>query len=506
MGLKDRLGAWFRSATPPTDRSPAPDAPLAAPAPHDVHWTPPTTPLPAGRYLFLVEAIPPNYAGRTSSILAKIQAFSTQPGVDCEIVVIGYSADLPRAIASIRARHVIDASVPIRALYDLLDPTGTETEPGEVVEHIADDGHRAVDDVSARGIARHSCRYAPGDAKPVAETFRDSTGRLLFRRTRTADDQTPGRVRDTVLVGSGAEEDEAMPWPVFLRSLLDRLVGEHPGPVFASVEARVVDRITLGWRNRDVRQVYVLHNPHLLPPYDDVDRIRGGFKGVLSRGGEVTTVFLTQAQRADAEAHYGPSDTWWVIPHAARQTAPPTGEPRDPGLIVMVGRLHSQKQMSLAIRAMAQVTRAVPGARLEIYGEGDQEVELQELISELGMEASIRLAGYTTNVDAVYQRATLSLLTSEYEGLGLVLVESLANGCPTIACDVRYGPADIVTDGVNGRLTPAGSVAALAEAIVSCLNDPVGWAAMSRAAPDIRSRFSRELFLNRWATLYRSLA
>ena len=106
----------------------------------------------------------------------------------------------------------------------------------------------------------------------------------------------------------------------------------------------------------------------------------------------------------------------------------------------------------------------------------------------------------------VYRSAGLSLLTSKYEGFGLVLVESLQYGCPVVSYDLSYGPADIVTEGVNGYLVPPGNKRELARVIIRALSDPARLETLSRAAEQSAARFSEAAFVARWAELFTSLA
>ena len=179
---------------------------------------------------------------------------------------------------------------------------------------------------------------------------------------------------------------------------------------------------------------------------------------------------------------------------------------RDPKLVVMVARLDQQKQVDHAIDAFARALRQVPDARLEIYGRGALTSQLQARIKRLGVSGSVTLAGFTDNPALAYRRAAVSLLTSKYEGFGLVLVESFQCGCPVVSYDLRYGPSDIITDGVDGYLVPPGDVAALAGAIVKVLEQPELAAAMSRAAIVAARRFSERAFVARWSALFNRLS
>src|SRR5699024_2104586 len=102
---------------------------------------------------------------------------------------------------------------------------------------------------------------------------------------------------------------------------------------------------------------------------------------------------------------------------------------------------------------------------LKIYGEGGKRESLERLIKRLHGEDAVSLEGYDSRASAHFKNARFSVLSSRFEGYGLVLVESMAAGCIPISYDIDYGPADIITDGVDGFLVPSGDVHGLAAAI-----------------------------------------
>ena len=87
---------------------------------------------------------------------------------------------------------------------------------------------------------------------------------------------------------------------------------------------------------------------------------------------------------------------------------------------------------------------AVPGATLDIYGEGAEHEALQPLIDARGLGAHVVLRGRTDDPGTVLDAASVFLSTSAFEGQGLSLAEALAHGCPVVAYDVRYGPRDLL--------------------------------------------------------------
>ena len=142
-----------------------------------------------------------------------------------------------------------------------------------------------------------------------------------------------------------------------------------------------------------------------------------------------------------------------------------------PPVILGVGRLLSQKDFPVLIRAFARVSQQRP-CRLIILGEGELREPIEELVSELSLQEKVVLPGWSDNPYSAMSRAALFVLSSQYEGLPGALIQSLACGCPCVSTDCPSGPAEILQDGKIGPLVPVGDHAALADAMLRTLNNP----------------------------------
>jgi glycosyltransferase involved in cell wall biosynthesis len=362
------------------------------------------------------------------------------------------------------------------------------------------------DEFGSNGRIRRTIHLDLHHNLPQQEIFYRSDGTLAMRKRLVVDPGARTARVDliTLLDGQGHPTRELESNEALKHLYLDSLVGDER--TFLIVESRRSDRETLTYQRSNVKQIYVLHNPHLTPPGDDPSAIRGSYRQLFDHRDDVDAiVFLTKAQRADAEAEFGERTNFRVIPHPMPigQTAP--FEDRDRDLVVMLARLDQQKQLSDAVVAFAQVVTMVPTARLEIYGEGPDRNKLQHQIDDLGLSTSVTLMGYTKDPTAVYRRAALSMLTSKFEGFGLVLLESLSRGCPVISYDVKYGPSDIITNGVNGYLVRPGDTHELATRVVEVLGDEPLRRQLSERAAQPNAEFSQEAFVARWSELFRDL-
>jgi glycosyltransferase involved in cell wall biosynthesis len=170
--------------------------------------------------------------------------------------------------------------------------------------------------------------------------------------------------------------------------------------------------------------------------------------------------------------------------------------------IMGVGRLGPEKGFDMLIDAFATIAPAWPTARLVIWGEGDERESLEQHRAERGLEDRVSLPGNTPSPERELREATIFVLSSRKEGLPMVLIEAMAIGCAAIAFDCEHGPRDIIRDGVDGVLVPAGDVAALSDAMDGLLRDDARRAMFSKRAVEVQDRFTIEAVTERWEALF----
>jgi glycosyltransferase involved in cell wall biosynthesis len=151
-----------------------------------------------------------------------------------------------------------------------------------------------------------------------------------------------------------------------------------------------------------------------------------------------------------------------------------------PPVILGVGRLVAQKGFCVLLRAFAKV-RASTACRLIILGEGGLRRELESLVQELNLSADVALPGFVDNPFPWMKRASLFVLSSEFEGLPNALIQAMACGTPVVSTNCPSGPSEILEGGRFGRLVPVGDEAALAGAMLAALRETSHPAVAARA-------------------------
>jgi glycosyltransferase involved in cell wall biosynthesis len=330
--------------------------------------------------------------------------------------------------------------------------------------------------------------FHPGERFPFRYRYVDPEGRPFLTTYTGPRSKQEQRGVDP----SGAEVD----WPGVVAQWVDEEIADLPTPVLFSLQRGFNDPVLLASQNA-ARKIASLHNCHYNDPDDRRSGIRPSFRPLFANAAKVDRIVCQTQQQLDELRE----DVPWAPLHSIRYPGrDPHQAPveKDTSLVVLVSQLIDRKRVDHAIRAFQQVLATLPDARLEIYGEGPRQERLQALVDELGVGESVRLMGYSLAVGEAQARAACVLLTSTFEGSPRVITESMSRGTPAISYTIRYGPRDLIRDGVDGVLVEQHEPAALADAIVALLSDPARVLEMGRQAGEIVERFPVADFERAW--------
>nr|WP_255499469.1 glycosyltransferase [Aeromicrobium senzhongii] len=248
-----------------------------------------------------------------------------------------------------------------------------------------------------------------------------------------------------------------------------------------------------------------MHNPHLRGERRWDSPLEPSYASSLAHVDRFDALnTLTERQRHDLRLRFGDLPQFHVVANPVEAVEPPTPPPaRVPGRIVVIARLHPQKQLDRAIDAFALVAPRHPTATLEIYGDGDEEQRLRDRAAERGVADRVVFHGHVPDAADRLWEADLAWLTSRFEGYGLFILEARMRECPVLAFDVPYGPAEQIESGVDGVLVPAGDAARLAHATLDLLADRERLESMRGRARAGAIAHGHESFLADWAQVAR---
>lgn len=255
----------------------------------------------------------------------------------------------------------------------------------------------------------------------------------------------------------------------------------------------------------NVTVIQSTHNCHCTDPTDVLSSQLGDNYLFLEDERQLTELVVTQTHRQaeDITARFtGHSYLIDAIPNPLTELARPAGylaPARSRHDLAVVGRLVHQKGLVYAIDAFALLLKSVPLARLHLFGDGPLLDELKAQAKALGIAPKVIFHGFSVNLRQVMEAFACLWCTSRHEGFTRVVQEALSVGTPVIAFDCRYGPREMIEDGVNGFLVPPGDIRALADKTVIFLKDHKLQRKMQKAAPRSVRRFTPEHIAARWA-------
>lgn len=213
-----------------------------------------------------------------------------------------------------------------------------------------------------------------------------------------------------------------------------------------------------------MRMVVMKALKRLMPSADAIIAVSPGVAGDLERHVSGTVRSLV---------HVVPNPV--VDSELSAQAAAPVAHPwfadRRVPVVLSAGRLHSHKDFPTLLRAFSEVVKSRP-ARLVILGEGPRLDKLKALARKLRIDRAVDFPGFQANPFAYMAKARVFALSSQYEGLPAVLIESMACGTPVVSTDC-HGPSEILEGGRWGRLVPVRDPRALAAAILDSLEHSI---------------------------------
>ena len=210
-------------------------------------------------------------------------------------------------------------------------------------------------------------------------------------------------------------------------------------------------------------------------------------------------VVLTERDKANYRSNISGCAPLYVIPNPAPQHD--YVYDCDSRIILSVGHLLENKGYHRVVEMAKSILPEHPEWKWIICGEGPERPRLETLTHEAGLEKQILLPGLVKDMDSVYRKASMLVMTSDMEGLPIVLLEGKAYGLPLVSFDIMTGPSDIIEDGVNGYLVEAFDLLTMTERISTLLDNMELRKAMSQQSTIGMEKFLGETILSEWRSL-----
>lgn len=210
-------------------------------------------------------------------------------------------------------------------------------------------------------------------------------------------------------------------------------------------------------------------------------------------------VVLTQEDRQ----YWGDLPNIQVIPNAAMRLKNVYADP-SVKRVLAVGRLDYQKGFDKLIQAWKLVKEdsELSDWKLDIFGQGEWKDKLLNEIKEYELEDSLEIHAPTTDIGQEYVSSSILVMSSNYEGFPMVMIEAMACGVPVVSFAFKCGPKDIIRHQENGLIVPEGDIVALAKALSFMMKDNALRAYCSQNAREIIAEYSEEVIMKKWMDLF----
>lgn len=207
-------------------------------------------------------------------------------------------------------------------------------------------------------------------------------------------------------------------------------------------------------------------------------------------------VVFTDDARKEYETEFPHlKDSFTVIPYGTNVKPEYADVTRDKNLLIYIGRLTADKNLAAQIHAFNILHKKYPSTKLHIFGEGNDDATISRLISELNLSDSVKLCGYTHSADKDFQKASMTLFTSNFETFGLTILESLTNGTPVASYDVRFGAKMMIKNLHNGMIAQENTPEALAKAMIKLYKSNIS---PQQVKESVKDTFSQQRFEDAW--------
>ncbi|NGN69905.1 glycosyltransferase family 4 protein, partial [Streptomyces sp. A7024] len=175
-------------------------------------------------------------------------------------------------------------------------------------------------------------------------------------------------------------------------------------------------------------------------------------------------------------------------------------------LVVAAGRLVPVKHYGVLIDAFARVAEARPDWRLRIYGGGPEKERLRRRIEKHDLYNHVYLMGPHAPLIPELVKGSIAVSTSSREAFGMSIVEAMRCGLPVVSTRCPLGPPEIIHDGTDGLLAPPGNAPAVADALLTLIDNDALRRKMGQAAAETGAGYDPHVIADRVDQLLHELA
>ncbi|MFA5889117.1 MAG: glycosyltransferase family 4 protein [Candidatus Paceibacterota bacterium] len=178
-----------------------------------------------------------------------------------------------------------------------------------------------------------------------------------------------------------------------------------------------------------------------------------------------------------------------------------------PKSVLMFSRFTTEKRIDLGLEVFKKVLDKQKDAQMCIIGFGPEKKNLLQKIDKLNIGGNVKIEEWEDDLTAVYKRFEILLLTSEYEGYGMTLIEAGASGCPIVTTAVGLAKTDLFKNGENCFICPVGDVDCLSKAVINLIENSEKRKLFKERMQDSIKKIAitREEYISRYVNLLEKL-
>ena len=173
--------------------------------------------------------------------------------------------------------------------------------------------------------------------------------------------------------------------------------------------------------------------------------------------------------------------------------------------VISVGKQSYQKGQDMLLQAWKLVSGSFPNWHLAIYGKKDSAMGLEKLALQLSLEQTVSFNEPEKEIEQKYRDSSIYVMSSRYEGFGMVLIEAMACGLPCVSFNCNYGPSDIIENNVDGLLVDSENISALADKLMVLMGNDRLRQQMGTQARENVKRFLPNEIMQQWDSLFKAL-
>lgn len=172
--------------------------------------------------------------------------------------------------------------------------------------------------------------------------------------------------------------------------------------------------------------------------------------------------------------------------------------------VIAVGRLVKLKQFDKLIESYSKSHLPEKNIHLVILGTGKEHANLEKKISDFNLQAVIHLLGFKENVYDYISKAKFLVLSSQYEGFSMVILEALSLGIPVVSFDCEYGPRELIHNNSNGILVENQNFDELTRKLDIFVEDEIFYQNCKNNTISSVAKFQSSVIVNQWLQIFKN--